>query len=389
MNQGKYIFAQLTDFLPRRVFDRLVDKYEGNKHVRSFTCWNQMLCMVFGQLTARDSMRDLMLSLEAHQPKYYHLGFGSTVSRRNFGTANEKRNYRIFEEFAYVLIEEARRSCYRDDFEIEVDGNVYALDSTTIDLCLSIFWWAKFRKHKGGIKLHTLYDVKTSIPSFLYITNAIVHDVNIMDIIPYEEGSFYVADKGYTDFLRLYKIHTNGSFFVTRAKENLRFKRMYSRAVDKTTGVQSDHIGKLEIYKSKIEYPEKLRRIKFYDAEHDKDLVFLTNNMDLKASEIAFLYKKRWAVELFFKWMKQHLKIKSFWGTTLNAVKIQMYCAVIAYCLVALVGNKLKVDRSIYEILQILSISLLDKTPIKEILTKCDYNNVKELQNKQLIISGF
>jgi len=186
MNQGKYIFAQLTDFLPRRVFDRLVDKYEGNKHVRSFICWNQMLCMVFGQLTARDSMRDLMLSLEAHQQKYYHLGFGSTVSRRNFGTANERRNYKIFEEFAYVLIEEARRSCYRNDFEIEVDGNVYALDSTTIDLCLNIFWWAEFRKHKGGIKLHTLYDVKTSIPSFLYITNAIVHDVNIMDIIPYE-----------------------------------------------------------------------------------------------------------------------------------------------------------------------------------------------------------
>jgi hypothetical protein len=344
--------------------------------------------MVFGQLTARDSMRDLMLSLEAHQPKYYHLGFGSTVSRRNLGTANERRNYKIFEEFAYVLIEEARRSCYRDDFEIEVDGNVYALDSTTIDLCLSIFWWAEFRKHKGGIKLHTLYDVKTSIPSFLYITNAIVHDVNIMDIIPYETGSFYVADKGYTDFLRLYKIHTNGSFFVTRAKENLRFKRMYSRAVDKTTGVQSDHIGKLEIYKSKNEYPEKLRRIKFYDCEHDKDLVFLTNNMDLKASEIAFLYKKRWEVELFFKWIKQHLKIKSFWGTTLNAVKIQIYSAVITYCLVALVGYKLKVGRSIYEILQILSISLLDKTPIKEILTKCDYNNVKELKNNQLIISG-
>ena len=389
MNQGKFIFAQLTDFLPRRVFDRIVDKYEGNKHVRSFTCWNQMLCMVFGQLTARDSMRDLMLSLEAHQSKYYHLGFGSTVSRRNFGTANERRNYKIFEDFAYVLIEEARRSCYRDDFEIKVDGNVYALDSTTIDLCLSIFWWAEFRKHKGGIKLHTLYDVKTSIPSFLYITNASVHDVKIMDIIPYEAGSFNVADKGYIDFQRLYKIHTNGSFFVTRAKENLRFKRMYSRAVDKTTGVQSDHIGKLEIYKSKNEYPEKLRRIKFYDAEHDKDLVFLTNNMDLKASAIAFLYKKRWAVELFFKWMKQHLKIKSFWGTTLNAVKIQMYCAVIAYCLVAIVGNKLKVDRTIYEILQILSISLLDKAPIKEILTKCDYNNVKELNNNQLIISGF
>ena len=389
MNQGKYIFAQLTEFLPRRVFDRIVDKYDGNKYVRSFTCWNQMLCMVFGQLTARDSMRDLMLSLEAHQPKYYHLGFGSTVSRRNLGTANERRNFKIFEEFAYVLIEAARRSCYRDDFEIEVDGNVYALDSTTIDLCLSIFWWAEFRKHKGGIKLHTLYDVKTSIPTFLHITNAIVHDVNIMDIIPYETGSFYVADKGYTDFMRLYKIHTHGSYFVTRAKDNLQFERMYSRAVDKTTGVQSDQIGKLLIYKSKKEYPEKLRRIKYHDCEHDKDLIFLTNNMDLKASEISFLYKKRWEVELFFKWMKQHLKIKAFWGTTINAVKIQMYCAVIAYCLVALVGYKLKVNRPIYEILQILSISLLDKTPIKEVLTKCDYNNVKELQNKQLIISGF
>ena len=365
MNQGKYIFAQLTDFLPRRVFDRIVDKYEGNRYFKSFTCWNQMLCMVFGQLTSRDSMRDLMLSLEAHHPKYYHLGFGSNISRRNLGIANERRNCKIFEEFAYVLIEEARRSCYRNDFEIEIDGNVYALDSTTIDLCLSVFWWAEFRKHKGGIKLHTLYDIKTSIPSFLHISNAIVHDVNIMDIIPYELGSFYVTDKGYTDFMRLFKIHTNGSFFVIRAKENLQFKRMYSRKVDKTTGVQNDQIGKLVVYKSKNEYPEKLRRIKFYDCEHDIDLVFLTNNMDLKASEIAYLYKKRWEVELFFKWIKQHLKIKSFWGTTLNAVKIQMYCAVIAYCLVALVGYKLKVDRTIYEILQILSISLLDKTPIR------------------------
>jgi IS4 transposase len=220
-----------------------------------------------------------------------------------------------------------------------------------IDLCLSIFWWAEFRKHKGGIKLHTLYDVKTSIPSFLYITNDIVHDVNIMDIIPYEAGSFYIADKGYTDFLKLYKIHTNGSFFVTRAKENLKFKRIYSRAVGKTTGVINDQIGKLVIYKSKNEYHAKLRRIKFYDYEHDKNLVFLTNNMDLKASEIAFLYKKRWEVELFFKWMKQHFKIKSFCGTTLNVVKMKMYCAIIAYCLVAIVGNKLKVDRSIYEIL--------------------------------------
>jgi hypothetical protein len=389
MNQGKYIFAQLTDFLPRRIFDRIVSDHDGNKYVRSFTCWNQMLCMVFGQLTSRDSMRDLMLSLEAHQPKYYHLGFGQTITRRNLGKANEKRSYKIFEEFAYVLIEEARKSCYKTDFEVEIDGNVYALDSTTIDLCLSVFWWAEFRKHKGGIKLHTLYDIKTSIPSFLHVSKASVHDVNILDIIPYEVGSYYVMDKGYIDFGRLYKLHLQGSFFVTRAKDNMRFKRMYSKAVDKTTGVLSDQIGKLEVYYSKKDYPDKLRRIKYYDEEHKKNLVFLTNNTNLKAKEIAMLYKKRWEVELFFKWMKQHLKIKSFWGTTLNAVKVQIYCAIIAYCLVALIGYKLKVDRPIYEILQILSISLLDKTPIREILTKYDYKNFKEPKTKQLKISGF
>lgn len=389
MNKGKYIFAQLTDFLPRRVFDRIVENYQGNKNVRHFTCWNQMLCMVFGQLTSRDSMRDLMLSLEAHESKYYHLGLGSTVTRRNLGKANEKRSYKIFEEFAYVLIEEARKSCYKNDFETSVDGNIYALDSTTIDLCLSVFWWAEFRKHKGGIKLHTLYDVKTSIPSFLYITTASVHDVNILDLIPYETGSFYIVDKGYIDFKRLYKLHLKGSFFVTRAKDNMRFKRMYSKAVDKTTGVLYDQIGRLETYYSRKDYPEKLRRIKYYDQNRDRTFIFITNNTDLKAEEIAMLYKKRWEVELFFKWMKQHLRIKSFWGTTMNAVKVQIYCAIIAYCLVAIVGNKLKVDRSIYEILQILSISLLDKTPVKEILTKCDYKNVKELNYKQLTISGF
>lgn len=389
MNQGKYIFAQLTDFIPRRVFDRIVKKHQGNKYVRTFTCWNQMLCMVFGQLTSRDSMRDLMLSLEAHKPKYYHLGFGSTISRRNLGTANEKRSYKIFEEFAYVLIDEARRSCYKTDFEIKVDGNVYALDSTTIDLCLSVFWWAEFRKAKGGIKLHTLFDVKTSIPSFLYISKASVHDVNVLDIIQYEAGSFYVVDKAYIDFGRLFKLHSQGAFFVTRAKNNMRFKRMYSNPVDKTNGVQYDQIGKLEGYYSKKDYPGKLRRIKYYDKESKKTLIFLTNNTDLEANEIALLYKKRWEVELFFKWMKQHLKIKSFWGTTMNAVKIQIYCAIIAYCLVAIIGNKLKVGRPIYEILQIMSISLLDKTPIKEVLTKCDYKNVKELKTKQLKISGF
>ncbi len=389
MNQGKYIFAQLTDFLPRRVFDRIVNKHNGNKYVRSFTCWNQMLCMIFGQLTSRDSMRDLILSLEGHHSKFYHLGFSPTLTRRNLGKANERRSYKIFEEFAYVLIDEARCSCYKSDFEINVDGNVYALDSTTIDLCLSVFWWAEFRRTKAGIKLHTLYDVKTSIPTFLYISNAKVHDVNILDLIQFEAGSFYVVDKAYVDYRRLYRLHKQGAFFVTRAKDNMRFKRMYSNSVDKGQGVRYDQIGRLETYYPKKEYPDKLRRIKYYDQEKDQEFIFLTNNTSLTALEIAFLYKKRWEVELFFKWMKQHLRIKSFWGTNLNAVKIQMYCAIIAYCLVAIVGNKLKVDRTIYEILQILSISLLDKSPVKEILTKCDYKDVKELNDKQLKISGF
>ena len=389
MNQGKYVFAQLTEFLPRRAFDRIVKEHGGNKYVRSFTCWNQMLCMVFGQLTSRESMRDLMLSLEAHRPKYYHLGFGTTVSRRNLGTANEKRSYKIFEGFAYALIEEARKSCYRDNFEIDLEGNVYALDSTTVDLCLSVFWWAEFRKAKGGIKLHVLYDVMTSVPSFVHVSNASLHDVNVLDIVPYEAGSFYVMDKAYIDFTRLYAIHLQKAFFVTRAKENLRFKRMYSRPPEKAKGVKYDQLGRLEGHYSKKGYPEKLRRIKYLDGETGKEFVFLTNNTDLGATEIAFLYKKRWEVELFFKWMKQHLKIKSFWGTSMNAVKIQIYCAIIAYCLVAIVGNKLKSERRIYEILQILSISLLDKTPVREILTDYDYKDVKELESKQLKINGF
>lgn len=386
MNQGKYIFAQLTDFLPRRVFDAIVTKYDGNKKIRTFTCWNQMLCMIFGQLTARDSMRDLMLSLEAHNKKYYHLGLGKSVTRTNLGKANRNRDYRIYEEFAYVLIEEARSSVYKDDFEVKVDGNVYAFDSSTIDLCLSVFWWAEFRKHKGGIKLHTLYDVKTSIPSLVLITSAKVHDVNMLDALTYEAGSFYIMDKGYIDFTRLYRLNCCKAYFVTRAKENMQFRRIYSNKVDKTTELIYDQIGKLETYKSLKSYPEKLRRVKYYDAETNKVFIFITNNVELTALEIALLYKKRWQVELFFKWIKQHLRIKSFWGTTINAVKIQLYCAIITYCMVTMVGNKLKVDRSIYEILQILSFSLLDKSPVKEILNKSDYKNVKELNYKQLEI---
>ena len=390
MNQGKYIFAQLTDFLPQRVFDRLVSKYDGNKHVRHFSCWNQLLSMIFGQLTGRDSLRDLMVSIEPHKPKYYHLGFGKGTSRSNFANANEKRDCRIFEEYAFYLIDLARKSSIVDqDFQLNIDGNIYAFDSTTIDLCLSVFWWAKFRTTKGGIKLHTLYDVKTSIPTYIHVSTASVHDVNALDLLYYEPDGYYILDRGYVDYKRLFRIHQSSAYFVVRAKDNIKFRRMYSNKVNKDNGILLDQIGKLTGFYVSKDYPEKLRLIRFYDEETDNDLEFLSNSFEITAEEIAQLYKYRWKVELFFKWIKQHLKVKSFWGTSLNAVKIQVYSAIIAYCLVALVRNKLKVDRSTYEILQILSISLLDKTPLNELLTNQNYKDVKELYGKQLKISWY
>ncbi len=389
MNQGKFVFAQITEFLPRRVFDRIVQKNNGNKHIRTFTCWNQMFCMVFGQLTNRDSLRDLIVALNAHKAKSYHLGLGSNVALSTLAKANIRRNYKIFEEFACHLIDYARSVCVCSDFEVKVEGNVYAFDSTTIDLCLSVFWWAEFRKAKGGIKMHTLYDVKTQIPSFVYITTASVNDVNAMDQIPYEKGSYYIFDRGYNDFERLYRIQKLEAYFVLRARDNLKFNRMYSQKVDKNAGVKCDQTGTFTNQKSFIRYPEKLRRIKYYDSETDVEFVFLTNNFELSAIEIAILYKNRWMVELFFKWIKQHLKVKCFWGHTPNAVKTQLYCAIIAYCLVAIIGKELKVNRSTYEILQILGISLLDKTPVKELLVNNDYKNIKELNYKQLSLSLF
>lgn len=389
MNQGKFVFAQITEFLPRRVFDRIVQKHNGNKHIRTFTCWNQMLCMVFGQLTNRDSLRDLIVAIDAHKAKSYHLGLGSNVALSTLAKANIRRNYKIYEEFACHLIDYARRVCVSSDFEVKVDGNVYAFDSTTIDLCLSVFWWAEFRKAKGGIKMHTLYDVKTQIPSFIYITTASVNDVNAMDQIPYEKGSYYIFDRGYNDFERLYKIQMTEAYFVLRARDNLRFNRMYSQKVDKDAGIKCDQIGTFTNQKSFGRYPQKLRRIKYYDSLTDVEFVFLTNNLELSALEIAILYKNRWLVELFFKWIKQHLKVKSFWGHTPNAVKTQLYCAIIAYCLVAIIGKQLEIGRSTYEILQILGISLLDKTPVKELLANNDYKNVKELNYKQLSLSLF
>jgi len=387
MNQGKYVFAQLTEFLPKRVFDCIVARYSGDKHVRFFSCWNQMLCMIFGQLTNRDSLRDLIVAITAHNKKIYHLGLGKNVTRSNLSKANENRNSKIFEEFAYYLIDIARNKLKNENFEIT--GKVYAFDSSTIDLCLNVFWWAKFRKAKGGIKLHTLYDITTQIPAFIHITAATVNDVNAMDYIPYESDAYYIFDRGYVDYARLYKITLLSAYFVIRAKSNLKFRRIYSRKVDKSTGVQTDQIGRLTGFYVSKDYPEKLRKVKYYDSEMNRTFVFLTNNMTLTAQEIALLYKNRWQVELFFKWIKQHLKVKTFWGNSENAVRIQIYTAIITYCLVAIIGHDLKIGRSTYEILQILGISLLDKTPVKELFTNIDYNDVKELSYNQLSLSLF
>jgi len=344
-----------------------------------------MLCFVFGQLSNRDSMRDLITVIQAHNKKSYHLGFGRSVTRSNFSKANINRNSTLFEEYAYYLIDIARRKCSNDNFEVK--GKVYAFDSTTIDLCLSVFWWAKFRRAKGGIKLHTLYDITTQIPAFIHITSARVNDMNAMDVIPYEREAYYVFDRGYVDYTRLYKITTQSAFFVVRAKSNLQFTRMYSRKVDKTTGVLLDQVGKLSGFYSSQQYPEKLRKVKYYDQESNRVFVFLTNNFDLTAQQIALLYKNRWQIELFFKWIKQHLKIKSFWGHTENAVRIQIYCAIIAYCLVAIVGHDLKINRSTYEILQVLGVSLLDKTPVKELFTNENYKDVNELYHNALLFN--
>jgi transposase len=387
MNQGKYVFAQVIEFLPQRIFDKFVKKYDGNKYVKHFTCWNQLLCMIFGQLTNRDSLRDLIVAINAHNTKSYHLGFGKSVTLSNLSKANQNRNCKIFEEFAYHLIANARKVRSNDDFEIK--GQVYAFDSSTIDLCLSVFWWAKFRKNKGGIKLNTLFDINTQIPAFIHITPASNHDVNAMDYLIYEIGAYYIFDRGYVDYTRLYKINQFEAYFVVRAKSNLKFNRMYSRKYDKTSGVKSDQIGKLTSFYVSKEYPAKIRKVRFYDQKTNKTFVFLTNNMELSAEQIAFLYKQRWQVELFFKWIKQHLKVKNFWGTTENAVRIQIYAAIVTYCLVAIVGKSLKINRTTYEILQVLGISLLDKSPVNELLTNVNYNDVKEPICNQLLLNLF
>jgi len=368
MNSGKTIFAQLMDFLPIYEFHQCVQRYHGHYKMKSFSCWDQFLCMAFAQLTYRESLRDIEACLRSAQRKLYHMGIRGKISRNTLAHANQVRDWRIYADFAQILIARARRLYANDSFGVELNQTAYALDSTTIDLCLSLFPWAKFRAHKGAVKLHTLLDLRGSIPSLLIITHGKVHDVHILDQLIFEPGAFYIIDRGYLDFDRLYAIHQASAFYVIRAKSNFRFKRLYSRPVDKSSGVQSDQIIVLEGFYSHKAYPEKLRRIRYFDAEQNKRLIFLTNNFTLSALTIAELFRCRWQIELFFKWIKQHLRIKAFYGTTENAVKTQIWIAIAVYLLVAIVKKQLHLDLSLYTILQILSVTLFEKTPILEAL---------------------
>lgn len=376
MFKDKFVFSQLIAFLDRNHFNYLARKYDGDKYVKHLTCWNQLLALMFGQLSNRESLRDLIVALEAHQSKCFHLGLGrKPIAKTTLATANQNRDYRIFEEFAFYMMEQARRNRAADIFKL--GGKVYAFDSTTIPLCLSVFWWAKFRKKKGGVKVHVLYDLEAQVPAFYHITTASVHDSKAMPEIPYETGAYYIFDRGYNNFKELFRIQRMESFFVVRAKTNLQYKCVkWKRRMPKN--ILSDAEIELTVYNSRKDYPDNLRLVRYYDEKQGREFMFLTNAMDLTAQQIADLYKNRWQIELFFKWLKQHLKIKKFWGTTENAVRIQIAAAITAYCLVAIVQHDMKLKRSTYEVLQILSISLTDKTPLRELFDKTYSNDVKE-----------
>jgi hypothetical protein len=384
MDTGKPVFAQIMDFLPTYEFHQCVRRYHGHYKMKSFSCWDQFLCMAFAQLTYRESLRDIEACLRSAQRKLYHMGIRGKVSRNTLAYANQVRDWRIYVDFAQILIGRARRLYANDSFGVELNQTAYALDSTLIDLCLSLFPWAKFRKHKGAIKLHTLLDLRGSIPSLVVITHGKIHDVTILDQLIFEPGAFYIVDRGYLDFARLYVIHQSSAFFVTRAKSNFSFKRLYSRPVDKSTGVQCDQIIILEGFYARKDYPEKLRRVRYFDVTQNKRLVFLTNNFTLPALTIAQLFQCRWQIEVFFKWIKQHLRIKAFYGTTENAVKTQIWIAITVYVLVAIVKKHLKLDQSLYTILQILSISLFEKTPILEALADVKPHESKDATPNQL-----
>ena len=376
MNKGKYVFSQLLDFLDKDIFLRISNKYNGNRYVKSFTCWNQLAVMMFGQLSNRESLRDLVLATQAHASKAFHLGFGKHASKSTLADANTKRDYRIFEEFAYRVMSDAQKCRAVEIFKL--GAKVYAFDSTTIDLCLSVFEWALFRKKKGGIKIHTLYDIETQIPTFFHITPARQHDTKAMDAIPYEENSFYIFDRAYNDFARLFTINGVGAYFVVRGRKNNDFRPMrWKRRLP--SGVLSDAIGYMDGQLTMSKYPEKIRRIIYLDSESGKKFIFFTNALDISSLKVAELYHNRWQIELFFKWLKQHLKIKKFWGETENAVRIQIYTAITAYCMMAIVQKKMEVERSIYEMLQLVSISLTDTVELKTLFSKPNCNIVNEL----------
>jgi hypothetical protein len=374
MNLGKYVFAQIADFIPRYEFDNCIKTYKGNHKIRNLTCRDQFLAMMFGQLANLKSFRGIVICLNAHREKLYHLGFGTKkLILSTFTRANEKRDWRIYRDLAQILIEKARKLYLNsNDFSIDLEGTPYALDSTVIKLGLSLFKWAKFKKETSAIKVHTQLDLRGNIPSFFLITEAKVHDVNLLDILEFEEGAYYIMDRGYIDFGRLHRIHQKKAFFIIRSKSSTSFVRLYSQKIDKTSGIRCDQIIKFKQFYAAKDYPEKLRRIKYYDKETDHYYTYLTNNFDLDARIVADLYKHRWQIELFFKWIKQHLHISTFWGHSANAVKIQICIAISTFLIIAIIKKELKIERDLYEILQILSISQFEKTAINTLVSESD-----------------
>jgi Domain of unknown function (DUF4372)/Transposase DDE domain len=383
MYTGKLIFSQVLDFMPMHTFRRCVARYHGDRNVRSFTCLDQYLCMAFAQLTYRESLRDIEACLRAQQQKLYHMGIRGTVAKSNLADANEQRDWRIYADLAHSLIIAARTLYSNEPFGVDLQQTVYALDATTIDLCLSMFPWAPFRQTKAAIKLHTLLDLRGNIPTFIYISDGTVHDVNILDALPIEPGAFYVMDRGYLDYTRLNAISLAAGFFVTRTKSNLRCRRIYSHQIDRATGLRYDQTIMLTGFYSLKDYPSKLRRVKYYDADTDKTLIFLTNNFALPALTVAQLYRCRWQVELFFKWIKQNLRIKNFYGTSENAVKTQIWIAISVYVLVAILKKRLNIPASLYTILQILSVSVFERSPLLQLLAETALaEGISDFQNQ-------
>ena len=372
------------DYLPTYEFLQCVERYPGNYKVKSFSCWDQFLSMAFAQLTYRESLRDIQACLRAAKQKTYHMGIRGKISRNTLAHANQTRDWRIYADFAQVLIGKARQLYAKDSFGVVLKQTTYALDATTIDLCLSLFPWATFRKNKGAVKLHTLLDLKGNIPTIAFITSGSVHEVNILDKLPVEAGAIYIMDRGYLDYARLYKIHQSAAYFVTRAKSNARYDRCYYRKINRTTGLRSDQIVTLHGYYARKDYPERLRRIAYYDETQDKSLVFLTNNFKLPALTITEIYRKRWQIELFFKWIKQHLRIKAFYGTSENTVKTQIWIAISVYVLVAIIKKELNLEQSLYTILQIVSVTLFEKIPLLQALTDAEIMEENTETNNQL-----